>query len=118
MLNPIDIMVNTLSRIDLPTLQTWVKLKATTKDLEPKSRRQVMKKTIKNIGLDVHKNSISIGIADMVRNGAGISVEFLKRSRIIYDPLCRHFSGDNPEFSKVHTAPFRKPCLLKVKVNL
>jgi len=28
-----------------------------------------MKKTIKNIGLDVHKNSISIGIADEGRDG-------------------------------------------------
>jgi len=27
-----------------------------------------MKKTIKNIGLDVHKNSISIGIADDLEN--------------------------------------------------
>jgi transposase len=44
-------------------------LKATTNNSEPKSRRQVMKKTIKNIGLDVHKNSISIGIADDGRDG-------------------------------------------------
>jgi hypothetical protein len=36
---------------------------------EPKSRRQVMKKRIKYIGLDVHKKSISIGIADEGRNG-------------------------------------------------
>ena len=28
-----------------------------------------MKKTIKNIGLDVHKNSVSIGIADDGRDG-------------------------------------------------
>jgi len=28
-----------------------------------------MEKTIKNIGLDVHKNSISIGIADDGRDG-------------------------------------------------
>ena len=28
-----------------------------------------MKKSIKNVGLDVHKNSISIGIADDGRNG-------------------------------------------------
>jgi hypothetical protein len=28
-----------------------------------------MEKTIKNIGLDVHKNSISIGIADEGRDG-------------------------------------------------
>jgi len=50
-------------------LPTWVKLKATTNNSEPKSRRQVMKQTIKNIGLDVHKNSISIGIADEGRDG-------------------------------------------------
>jgi hypothetical protein len=43
-------------------------LKATTNS-EPKPRRQVMEKTIKNIGLDVHKNSISIGIADDGRDG-------------------------------------------------
>jgi hypothetical protein len=44
-------------------------LRATTNNSEPKSRRQVMKKTIKNIGLDVHKNSISIAIADDGRDG-------------------------------------------------
>jgi transposase len=36
---------------------------------EPKPRRQVMQEMIKNIGLDVHKNSISIGIADDGRDG-------------------------------------------------
>jgi transposase len=41
----------------------------TTINSEPKSRRQVMKKTIKYIGLDVHKKSISIGIADEGRAG-------------------------------------------------
>jgi hypothetical protein len=47
-------------------MQTWVKLKATTNS-EPKARRQAMKKTVKNIGLDVHK--ISIGIAGDGRDG-------------------------------------------------
>jgi transposase len=41
----------------------------TTINSEPKSRRQVMEKTIKYIGLDVHKKSISIGIADEGRDG-------------------------------------------------
>jgi hypothetical protein len=44
-------------------------LRATTINSEPKSRRQVMKRTIKSIGLDVHKKSISIGIADEGRDG-------------------------------------------------
>ncbi|MFT5730050.1 MAG: hypothetical protein ACI8PB_004225, partial [Desulforhopalus sp.] len=35
-----------LSKTDLPTLQTWVKLKATANNSEPKSRRQAMNKTI------------------------------------------------------------------------
>jgi hypothetical protein len=45
-------------------LPTWVKLKKanSTINSEPKSRRRVMQKIIKNIGLDAHKNSISIGI--------------------------------------------------------
>jgi type II secretory pathway component HofQ len=52
-------------------LPTWVKLKKvkSTINSEPKSRRQAMKKIIKTIGLDVHKNSISIGIADEGRDG-------------------------------------------------
>ena len=32
-----------------------------------------MNKTIKNIGLDVHKNSISIGIADDDRDGNNVN---------------------------------------------
>jgi hypothetical protein len=39
-------------------------LKDTSINAEPKPRRPVMKKTIKNVGLDVYKNSISISIAD------------------------------------------------------
>jgi hypothetical protein len=44
-------------------------LRATPNNSEPKSRRQVMNRTIKNIGLDVHKNSISIAIADDGHDG-------------------------------------------------
>ena len=36
---------------------------------EPKSRRQVMKKSSMFIGLDVHKDSIEIAIADAGRDG-------------------------------------------------
>jgi transposase len=36
---------------------------------EPKSRRQAMRKMVKYIGLDVHKDSISIAIADEGRDG-------------------------------------------------
>jgi transposase len=36
---------------------------------EPQPRRQVMKKHITFVGLDVHKNSINVALADEDRNG-------------------------------------------------
>jgi hypothetical protein len=62
-------MVNRWTTSDLPTLSSWITLKDTSINAEPTPRRQVMKKTIKNVGLDVHKNSISISIADDDRDG-------------------------------------------------
>jgi hypothetical protein len=58
-----------LSKKDLPTLSAWIKLNEISINPEPKPRRQVMEQKIKNVGLDVHKNSISIGIADDGRDG-------------------------------------------------
>jgi transposase len=40
---------------------------------EPKPRRQVMKKLIMYVGLDVHKNSIEVAFADAGRDGYVIS---------------------------------------------
>jgi hypothetical protein len=39
---------------------------------EPQPRREVMKHSITFVGLDVHKDSIDIALADEDRNGGGI----------------------------------------------
>jgi hypothetical protein len=47
---------------DLP-LATWVMLASRRESkTEPKPRRQVMKKNIMYVGLDVHKNSIEVAL--------------------------------------------------------
>jgi hypothetical protein len=54
-----------IDKKDLPSLQTWVMLESFDKNpnTEPKPRRQVMKDNSTFIGMDVHKNSIDIAIA-------------------------------------------------------
>jgi len=52
---------------DLPTLQRGLYCRKNY-GTEPQPRRQVMKKSITFIGLDVHKNSIDVAIADEGRN--------------------------------------------------
>ena len=49
-----------------------------------------MKKIIKYIGLDVHKNSISIGIADEGRNG---EVRYYGKSNFSITPCNRGLSS-------------------------
>jgi transposase len=59
------------NRKDLPSLQTWVMLDVVylKPNTEPKPRRQVMKDDSTFIGMDVHKNSIDIAIANDGRKG-------------------------------------------------
>jgi len=50
-------------------LSAWIKLKESSIDSEPETKETGHEGRIKNIGLDVHKNSISIGTADIGRDG-------------------------------------------------
>lgn len=52
----------------MPTLQTWIMLGfIINSNTEPKPRRQIMEKCNTFVGMDVHKNSIAIAIADQGR---------------------------------------------------
>jgi transposase len=50
-------------------LQTWIMLGCTNNHTKPQPRRQIMKKNTIFVGLDVHKNSISVALADAGRDG-------------------------------------------------
>jgi transposase len=62
---------NKKTKKDLPSLQTWVMWEVDNHqpNTEPKPRRQAMKDNSTFIGMDVHKNSIDIAIAQKGRRG-------------------------------------------------
>jgi transposase len=95
-----------IKKIDLSSLQTWVILRVFNKrfNTEPQPRRQVMTKRIKYIGMDVHKKSIAIAIADSGRQQEVRFYGNIANRLDVLDKIIRKFISDGSELRFVYEA--------------
>jgi len=95
------------SKKSLPSLQPWVILRTTTTlNTEPQPRRQAMN-TVKFIGMDVHKKTITIAIIDDGRNQRARVYGTIANQADALDKFCRKMVSTA---SRLHFVYEAGPC--------